>query len=118
MNMPQNVILENNVGLVWLKPGTGNWKLAYNLRQNSRSREHFSGQVGQVRIGENDQRLQDGRVLGELGGEAGDDAEDDTDEDTAEGHDQEGRAAQHNIDGQDVFGTHFSERVKQSIQDL
>ena len=84
--------------------------------QNARRAEHLGGEVGQVGVGEYDERLEDGRVLGELGGEAGDDAEYDADEDAADGHDEERADAESHVGALYVLGAHFGEGVEQPIE--
>lgn len=57
-------------------------------------------------------------MLGEFGGEACDHAEHDADENATEGHDEKGRAAEDNVQRDDVVGAHVGERVEHSIKHL
>ena len=88
------------------------------IRQDSWGWEHFGSQIGQIRIGENDKRLENRCMLSELGSKAGDEAKNDANEHTAERHDKERRASEENIHRDDVLHAHVGERVEHSIEHL
>lgn len=93
----------------------GLW-VARHLRHDAWEVEHFGGDVGQVAVQEDKQRLNNSDVVCETGGEGSYESQEDADEHPANSHDEEVRDARKHVNGVDGF--HLAEWLEQVVQDL
>ena len=86
--------------------------------QNARRRGRLGRQIGNVRVGHDNERLEHGRSLREFGRERTYHAEHEADEDAAARHHQERGGAQTHVHCLEAFASDVDEAVEETIQNL